>query len=625
MKRYPHIYKFILGFMIAVLIGFAGATVTYAEEEEYSVIVIDGDNGTIKVTYSGEEILGGEYVKRGAVVRMSNEPDEYYRFSHYLINGEIYHNPQYIVTEDVEISAVFVPKTYKITKKVTKGQGNISVGDKTTVDAGEEVTIKAEPSPGYMVSQMFVNGDDVTDMVLDNEYVTDDTWEGLDIRVSFEKLKLTIETSTDGNGVIKAAEEVEYGNDLYITFEPNEGYMLGDVYVDDDKVEVSNNIYVLSDVKENHTIYAEFAEIYYSVTVNTGENGTASESDTVRYKERYELDIKPDKGYQIEMLIVNGEQVYPTGNKYVIDGVKCDTEINVTFELNEMAKVNILSVTSLNTHELKVLWENVDGAEGYKIYRMSENETEYKLVGTVRTGYFEQSYIDTKVSCGVKYYYKVKAYKERWGDKLYGQISGAKSGKAVPERVKISSVHSIGITALEVKWGKVKGVQGYEIYISNAKNGKYKLYKRINGNTKIDREQVLNKLSKGTKYYIKIRAYCNIHNEYVYGKFSSAKNCTTTSFTPVKGVKAGMKGFDYVKIKWSKKSGADGYVIYWSEKKNGTYQRIATIKGKNTLEYHDMFYVTGKNYYKVKAYKDVDGKRVYGSESDVAGVNAIIK
>ena len=106
---------------------------------------------------------------------------------------------------------------------------------------------------------------------------------------------------------------------------------------------------------------------------------------------------------------------------------------------------------------------------------------------------------------------------------------------------------------------------------------------------------------------------------------SSKHFCETTYFTKVKGIRARMEGFEYAKIVWNKKSGVDGYVVYWSEKKNGRYQRIATVKGGNIHTYSDAFFVTGKNYYKVKAYKDINGKRVYGSASDETGVNAVIK
>ena len=46
-----------------------------------------------------------------------------------------------------------------------------------------------------------------------------------------------------------------------------------------------------------------------------------------------------------------------------------DINIAIAFEPNEIGQAKIQSVTSKGVHELKVLWEAVDGAEGYEIYR----------------------------------------------------------------------------------------------------------------------------------------------------------------------------------------------------------------------------------------------------------------
>ena len=203
MQKISYIYKTFLITLLVVIIAFLVPNSVRADEDEYMVSVVDGENGTLTVTYNGEEISGGETVKKGSVIRLANEPDKYYRFLYYLVNGEPFYNPQYTVNSDVEISAVFVPKTYKISAKVTGGQGSISTGDMTTVNAGEEVTVTLLPAPGYIVSQLIVNGEDVTDLVPDdNIYVTDDTWEGLSINVTFERIRLDIEASTDGNGVV---------------------------------------------------------------------------------------------------------------------------------------------------------------------------------------------------------------------------------------------------------------------------------------------------------------------------------------------------------------------------------------------------------------------------------------
>ncbi len=72
-----------------------------------------------------------------------------------------------------------------------------------------------------------------------------------------------------------------------------------------------------------------------------------------------------------------------------------------------------------------------------------------------------------------------------------------------------------------------------------------------------------------------------------------------------------------LKVNWKKVGGATGYRIYRSTKKNGTYKRVATIKKKSTLSYKNTGLSTGKTYYyKVRAYRTVKGKKVWGAYSD---------
>lgn len=67
-------------------------------------------------------------------------------------------------------------------------------------------------------------------------------------------------------------------------------------------------------------------------------------------------------------------------------------------------------------------------------------------------------------------------------------------------------------------------------------------------------------------------------------------------------VSVAQKNEDSIKIKWKKKAG-NGYYIYRSTKKDGTYKKIATIKGNSTIAYKDDNVKAGKiYYYKVKPY-----------------------
>lgn len=87
-----------------------------------------------------------------------------------------------------------------------------------------------------------------------------------------------------------------------------------------------------------------------------------------------------------------------------------------------------------------------------------------------------------------------------------------------------------------------------------------------------------------------------------------------------------LKSAASIKLQWNKTKSVNGYCIYRSQKKNGTYKKIKTVSSQ-TLSYTDKKLKTGKSYfYKIRSYRDVrykssNGqwkvKRLYGSYSNV--------
>ncbi|MBQ6501839.1 MAG: fibronectin type III domain-containing protein, partial [Mogibacterium sp.] len=71
-------------------------------------------------------------------------------------------------------------------------------------------------------------------------------------------------------------------------------------------------------------------------------------------------------------------------------------------------------------------------------------------------------------------------------------------------------------------------------------------------------------------------------------------------------------------VRWSKAANADGYVIYRSTRKKSGYKLIKTIKSGNTVSFVNKKLAKGKKYYyKVRAYRTVGDKNIYGSYSAV--------
>ena len=108
------------------------------------------------------------------------------------------------------------------------------------------------------------------------------------------------------------------------------------------------------------------------------------------------------------------------------------------------------------------------------------------------------------------------------------------------------------------------------------------------------------KLKSSNTYYIKVTGE--------KGKYKLG--VTATAPASVKVSKAGTKK---VSITWKKVSNAAGYEVYRAQSKNGKYKKVTTIKKASTVKYTDKKDLKkGKTYYyKVRAYKKVNGKKCY--------------
>ncbi len=71
-------------------------------------------------------------------------------------------------------------------------------------------------------------------------------------------------------------------------------------------------------------------------------------------------------------------------------------------------------------------------------------------------------------------------------------------------------------------------------------------------------------------------------------------------------------------VKWKKVSGASGYEVYRATSKTGKYIKVKTLTSGNTTSYTNTKLASKKGYYyKVRAYRTVNGNKVYSSYSSI--------
>lgn len=186
---------------------------------------------------------------------------------------------------------------------------------------------------------------------------------------------------------------------------------------------------------------------------------------------------------------------------------------------------------------------------------------------------------------------------------------GNYSGKIVktfvitPKAPKSAICSLYGYDDVKVKWSAAKGASGYYVYYKRSTSDSY-TYLGYTSNTSAKKAN----LYDGKKYYFKIVPYKTIGGTKYKGlqyKTASVYTLKKLSAPYVSKYSSGK-----VKVKWSNIAGESGYQISRSTKSSGinVVYTCRTTKGKSKV-------ISAKKrktyYYRVRAYRTVDGKRIY--------------
>lgn len=117
-------------------------------------------------------------------------------------------------------------------------------------------------------------------------------------------------------------------------------------------------------------------------------------------------------------------------------------------------------------------------------------------------------------------------------------------------------------------------------------------------------------LKTGKTYRYRIRALCG---EGTYTGYSAVKKVKPVPAATKVYTAAGKKR---ITVKWKKVSGATGYYVYRATKKKGKYKKVKSTKARKWT--NKKLKKGRRYYYKVKAYRKVSGKKIFGSYSNIS-------
>ena len=209
------------------------------------------------------------------------------------------------------------------------------------------------------------------------------------------------------------------------------------------------------------------------------------------------------------------------------------------------------------------------------------------------------------------YFVKVYGYNSACG-RQYGVTVNYSVGK--PGKFRVSSR---GSNSLKLAWNKPAGATGYQLQRKSGNS--YKTLATVKGTSYTHKS-----LSAGAGYTYRVRAYRTVGGKNYYSGWAYMTAYTkpaTPNLTGLRATKSGHK----IKATWKKVGGsASGYQIYWAKDKN--FKKVVsktTVSGQKKTSYTGKNFTKGKRYYvKVRAYKTVNGNKIYGAWSNVRNVKA---
>ena len=280
----------------------------------YTVTVSNDGKGTGTATPST--------AAAGTMISLTATPNEGYRFKEWQVisGGVAIKDDKFLMPNDnVEVKAIFeedappVPTEFTITVK-TDGNGTASASPDKAV-AGTEIRLTATPNTGYHFKEWQVMSGGVT--IKDNKFLMPSA--NVEVKAIFEKdappapTELTITVKTDGNGTASASHaKAVVGTEIILTATPKTGYHFKEWQVISGGVTIKDNKFLMPsanvEVKAIFEKDAPPAPTEYTITVTSGDNGTASASHAKAVVgTEITLTATPNKGYHFkEWQVISG-------------------------------------------------------------------------------------------------------------------------------------------------------------------------------------------------------------------------------------------------------------------------------------------------------------------------------
>ncbi|MGN1443920.1 MAG: fibronectin type III domain-containing protein, partial [Acutalibacteraceae bacterium] len=316
----------------------------------------------------------------------------------------------------------------------------------------------------------------------------------------------------------------------------------------------------------------------------------------------------------VEGLEPGTEYVFAVRSYIIADGKTYKSKL-VKLNCNTtLAAVTGISQSETTSSSHRLSWKSVKGADGYLIYFYNTESKKYVSIGQTTKNTCKL----TKLSSAYAYTYKIRAFSlKKDSGKIYSKFSSAFNAVTLPATPTLS-VSSVTTSSFHLKWKGTDGSDGYRIYERDPETKKYSLVASVKDIYSLS----ISSKASAQSYTYAIKSYAKINGKNYYSELSEPLTVTTKPNAPTAKIKTDLPGNGNIKVAWTKVEGADGYLIYTSDRKNSGFVLKKKVSAK-TLEYTLTGLSTSKTtYIKIKAFISVGDQMIYSENSKLIGAKA---
>lgn len=302
-------------------------------------------------------------------------------------------------------------------------------------------------------------------------------------------------------------------------------------------------------------------------------------------------------------------KIYYEGTKNQYQKIERDTmwDSMVTYNYHIYRPAKNLKATQ-TADSVTLTWDSVKNETGYRVYRKTSDGWN-KIADTTGT-----KYTVTGLKTGTKYTFAVKSYAKKNGKTIWAPYNTPVSTATRPSPIKKLEV-SRNVTTATLTWNKVPGATGYRVYRYNPTTESWTTVVSKTTETKAK----IQNLKGATQYTFSVRPFIATDSGNVWANTRTKIQFVTK---PAKVTFSKLTaGTNQATLNWQTVPNATGYEIRYSTNSSFENASKQSVTKQATSKITIKKLTKGKTYYfKIRAYKTVDGTKTYGAYSTVKSV-----